>query len=148
MKSLKRSAIRLRGCSQSALNGRRKSTCTILTCFSRMAAFASSASTNGLQNTEVCSALSPMAGFGSLGFTASSEDLKVTEISFIITTYKKVQVYLRIAVTLTFLPHFLLLYRWKTMNRNLTRRSSLSPTKIYRNILFYRKNQFCLQYYD
>lgn len=79
---LKRSTTRLGGCLKCAFEGRRKSTCTILTCFSRIAAFASSASTNGLQNTEVCSALSPIAGLGSLSFTASSENLKLNEIIF------------------------------------------------------------------
>lgn len=58
----------------------RKSTYTILTCFSSIAAFASSASTNGLEKTEVCRLLSPIVGFGSLGFVLSVGDLKIEHI--------------------------------------------------------------------
>lgn len=47
----------------------RKSTCTILTCFSSIAALANSASTKGLENTEVWRAFSPSAGLGNFGLS-------------------------------------------------------------------------------
>lgn len=40
-----------------------------------MAALASSASTKGLENTDVCNELSPMAGFGNLGLAFSDMGL-------------------------------------------------------------------------